>query len=480
MHIERSGRHGRGPIWQLWPLTLASVFLATPAGAQNAVAAPLLATTADVGLRRMNLDEARAYARAHQPRLLAARQRLVAAQSDARVPGAQWLPRIGAMGQVVGGTANNSTSTLLGTSVVDLPRIGGTKVEGTAEARPYATTGVALGIRQELLDFGRIAAEQNAATLASEVERFRVLGAGFDVDLGVEQAYFAVRAALSIAEASRGAYDRAVQHRDQARANVQSGMRPPIELTRAEADVARYEAGMVRANASVHVARSVFAVAVGVDDVELDAQVMPEESPELPALEAALRGAERGPALQEAQARLRAQAAETRRLELQTRPNLSATAAISARAGGATPSSGPVPWGDGWAPVVPNYDVGVVLTWPFLEPTLGRRADASRERERALSYESSATLRVQRGIIAAAYFDADVARQALAALTRGADAARANYEQAENRFRVGLGTSTELADAQALRTEADIQLAIGKFQVSKTRAVLQRAIAETP
>ncbi len=449
--------------------------------ARAADASPPVATAvADAPVRRMGLPEALSYARAHQPRLLAARQRLTAAASDARVPGAQWLPRVGGMAQLVGGTANNSTSTLLGTQVVDLPRIGGTKVEGTADARPYATTGVAVGIRQELFDFGRIAAERSAALLAADVERFRALGVGFDVDLGVEQAYFAVRASLAIAEASRGAYDRAALHRDQARANVQNGMRPPIELTRAEADAARYEAGMVRANASVHIARSAFAVAVGVDDLELDAEEVAEPSAELPALDVVLRAAERGPALREAQARVRAQAAETRRLELQTRPNLAATAAISARAGGATPSSGPVPWGEGWAPVVPNYDVGVVLSWPLLEPTFDRRADASRERERALSYETAAALRAQRGLIAAAYFDADVARRALSALVHGADAARANYEQAETRFRVGLGTSTELADAQALRTEADIQLAIGKFQVSRTRAVLRRALAEAP
>ena len=68
--------------------------------------------------------------------------------------------------------------------------------------------------------------------------------------------------------------------------------------------------------------------------------------------------------------------------------------------------------------------------------------------------------------------------QALGALQRGAEAARANYDQADNRFRVGLGTSTELADAQALRTEAEIQLAIGQFQVARTRAGLDRAIAE--
>ena len=430
------------------------------------------------GVRHMALDEARAFARSHHLGLVAARQRLLAAQRDAEVPGAQWLPRLGAMAQIVGSTANNSTATLLGTSAADLPRIGGTRIEQRADLQPYPSTAAAIGLRQELFDFGRIAAERNAAVLAGEVERFRVLSRALDVDLGLEQSYFAVLASVSIEDASRGAYERAAQHRDLARANVQSGLRPPIELTRADADVARYEAGMMRARASVHVARSVFAVAVGVDDVELDASGARSELAPLPTLAAVLATAAASPSVLEGRARTEAQRAATRALEAQTRPNLLATASLSGRAGGAPPSSGPLPYGDGWVPVVPNYDVGVVMTWPLVEPIWDRRAEASRAREQAFAFEAEAILKSQRGLISAAYHDAAVSQQTLGALRRGAEAARANYDQADNRFRVGLGTSTELADAQALRTEADIQLAIGTFQMARTRAALDRAIAE--
>jgi outer membrane protein TolC len=87
-------------------------------------------------------------------------------------------------------------------------------------------------------------------------------------------------------------------------------------------------------------------------------------------------------------------------------------------------------------------------------------------------------VRTQRAAIAASWQEADVAERSLDALERGAEAARANYDQAENRIKVGLGTATELADAQALRTDAEIQLAIGRFQMARTRSALERAIAE--
>ncbi len=448
-------------------LALAAL-LATLAGPAHAEEAP----------RRMSLEEARAFARTHQLRLLAARQRLVAAERDADVPGAQWLPRVGAMAQIVGSTTNNSTTTVLGNSAVDLPRIGATKVDSGADWQPYPSTAIGIGVRQELYDFGRIAAEKSAAVLASEVEKLRTATVTLDVDYGVEQSFFAVLAAVAIEEASRGAFERAVQHRDFARANVQSGMRPPIELTRAEADVARYEAGMVRAQAGVHVARSVLAVAVGSQDLELDASSSAPDARSLPPLPSVIGLAAASPTVLEAKARIGAQRGETDRLEAQTRPNLMVTAEISARAGGAQPSSGPVPTGDGWLPSVPNYSAGAVLTWPILEPFWGRRAAASRAREQAFAHEADQSLHSQRALISAAYHEAASTVQALGALQRGAEAARANYDQADNRFRVGLGTSTELADAQALRTEAEIQLAIGQFQVARTRAGLDRAIAE--
>jgi outer membrane protein TolC len=66
------------------------------------------------------------------------------------------------------------------------------------------------------------------------------------------------------------------------------------------------------------------------------------------------------------------------------------------------------------------------------------------------------------------------------ALERGVEAARANYEQADARFRSGLGNAVELADAEALRTQAEINLALGRFDVARARIAFARAIAEEP
>jgi outer membrane protein len=75
---------------------------------------------------------------------------------------------------------------------------------------------------------------------------------------------------------------------------------------------------------------------------------------------------------------------------------------------------------------------------------------------------------------------AQVAQVALVALRRSVDAARANYAQADARFKAGLGTSLELADAEAVRTDAEIQLAVGEYDIQRARAALARLLAEEP
>jgi outer membrane protein TolC len=200
----------------------------------------------------------------------------------------------------------------------------------------------------------------------------------------------------------------------------------------------------------------------------------------MPALDAAIAQAStRDPRVLGAMAELRAEEEHTRAIGAELRPDLGLTATISGRAGGAPPSGNGSPADqNGWLPNVPNWDAGVVLSWPLFDGTIVARRDASRAREQVrrdqltlIQYEHTATIRL-------AYEAVKVARTALPGLERSVDAARANYAQAEARFRSGLGTSVELADAEALRTEAEIQLALGQFQLARARSSFGRAIAE--
>lgn len=452
--------------------TLLALFIATIARAET-TAPP------EPSPRAIGLAEAIAYARAHQPAIRAALARIAAQKSVADIPRAEWLPRLGVTAQLFGATANQTTTSYVTTDLPDLPRIGGTRAVAKGTFRPYPSTLAGVGGNQEIFDFGRIAAQAAAQDALVTVEKERTATATLDVTFNVEEAYFAVFAAKSIVKASDDAYERARVHRDLAKAGVTAGLRPPIELTRAESELAKLDIGRIRARGNLSTAQTVLAAAVGAPDAALDVASAPPSPAEMPALNAAIQqAAARDPRLREALAQLHAEEAQTRAIGAELRPDLSATATLSGRAGGAPPSSGTAADGNGWIPNVPNWDVGLVLTWHLFDGVVNARKDASRAQEQVRREEIDLVHQEEVAAVREAYVAVDVAHDALPHLQRAVEAARANYDQADARFRAGLGTSVELADAEAVRTDADIQLALGQFELARARAAFGRAIAE--
>jgi len=455
-----------------WALGTALAAATASAHAQDAVAP-----------RAVTLQEARNYAHDHQPSLRAAIARIAAAKADAEVPRAQWYPQLGATAQIFLGSANNTTAQYLGSPAVDIPRIGASKGvnAATMSMTPYGSTLGAIGLGQEVFDFGRIAAQSAAADALVDVARHASDTTNLDVDFAVEESFYAVLAAKNVLDASQQAYDRTRTHRDFAKAGVASGMYPPIDLTRAEADLARFDLGRIRARGGVITAQALLAATVGAPDLMLDANGTLPAFRDVPTLQNAIdQAASRDPRVAEALAKVRAQQAHTRAIFAELRPDLSATATFSGRAGGQEPSNGPTANADfnGWLPTIPNWDVGLVFTWPIYDATVVARGHASEIKEAALRDDVQALKQALTANVQRAFVNVEVARDALPALERAATAAVANYEQADARFKAGLGTSVELADAEALRADTEIQLAIGKFELARARAALDRAIAE--
>jgi len=451
-------------------LLVAALALATPARAAESP-------------RAVTLQEARNYAREHQPSVRAAIARIAAAKADADVPRAQWYPQLGATAQVFFGSANNTTAQYVGSPAVDIPRIGGSKGVNAASMTmtPYGSTLGAIGLGQEVFDFGRIAAQSAAADALVEVARHASDTTNLDVDFAVEESFYAVLAAKNVLDASQQAYDRTKAHRDFAKAGVASGLYPPIELTRAEADLARFDIGRIRARGGVTASQAMLAAAVGSPDLMLDANGTLPASKDVPTLQDAIsQAAGRDPRVAEALAKVRAQQARTKAIFAELRPDLSATATFSGRAGGQEPSNGPTANADfaGWLPTVPNWDVGLVFTWPIYDATVVARGHASELKEAALRDDVEALKQSLSANVQRAFVNVAVTRDAVPALERAATAAIANYDQADARFKAGVGTSVELADAEALRADAEIQLAVGKFELARARAALDRAIAE--
>ena len=426
----------------------------------------------------MALSEALQYARAHQPTLAAAQARLAASLADAAVPGAAYYPRLGLTAQAFEATTNNTTATYLGVAPVDLPRIGATRVD-TRTWSPAASTIAALGLRQEIFDFGRIAAQEAVASAAVDAERGRADAARLDVDFSVENAFYVVLTAKGLRDVADSALQRSKLNHDTAAAGVAAQLRDPIELTRADADLARFQVARERAEDGLATAQAAFAAVVGVPDPLLDASGSASQPRPAPTPADALAQAlANDPGLHERRALLARQEASTRSLAAELRPDLSLSSTVSGRGGDALPSSG-VPGADGtWRPDVPNWDVGLVLTWPLFDQGVRAREAASGALEQARSAEIEEREQQLRARVQRAYLDFEAARRALPALEKSRAVAGANYEQAEARFKADLGSSTELADAQAVLAEAEGAVTVGHYDVSRARALLGRVVAE--
>ena len=451
----------------------AAVVIAWPSRA--AVAEPLVVAPARAS---MTLAEALAHARDHQPLIRSALARLRVRQSEARIPRAAWLPQIGATAQVLVGTANNTTASYLTVPEVDLPRIGGTRSSTGVNMTPSASTLVAVGIGQEIWDFGKLAAQTAAADALADESRADVRAVELDVALSVEESFDSVLAARGILGASEDAFKRSTAHRDFAQAGVKSGLRPPVDLTRAEADLALADVRRIRAANGVVAARSALAAAIGSDALQIDAAAAAREGATgSPGLDEALEVARhKNPALLAGLAQIRAQEATSRAIGREMLPNLFGMGTLSARAGGAAPSSGDVPVGQGWLPDVLNWHVGIVMQWNAFDATVLARRDVSRAREEQRRADLATTTSQVLLTVQRAYLDLQAAQDVIPGLAQSASAAQANQAQADARFRAGLGTVVELADAEALLVGAQLELAVGRFAADRARAQLGRAI----
>jgi outer membrane protein TolC len=437
-----------------------------------------MASTASAEPRAVTLKEAITYARAHQPSLAAARARAEVARAQAQLPRAAWSPKITAGAELLVGTTNNTTASYAGPLGFDIARIGGTPANATVSYDPHPSTLAGVGVRQEVYDFGRLGAQAAALDLFARSADEDAQSADLDLVLFVEESFYAVAGARAVEQAADAAVKRAQEHRDFANANVTAQLRPPIELTRAEADLARRQADHVKAAGALQAAQQVLAAAIGAPDPALDAGA-DDVSYAPPISEASLGDLDRRePALRAAIDALRGQHALTGAIEKELLPEVVLSAGVTGRAGGAPVATNPTPAGAGWLPDVPNYDALVAISWPLFDRTVDARAEISRRLEHQRAAEVDTRREQLRAAIAQAYADLDVAEKALPSLQRAVDAATANQQQADARFSKGLGTSVELADAEALLTDSQIQLAVGQFQRARARARLARVIAE--
>jgi outer membrane protein TolC len=259
------------------------------------------------------------------------------------------------------------------------------------------------------------------------------------------------------------------------KALTDQALRPGVDLSRAQAELAIAEVQLIRTQQNAAVACIELGQALG------DARMVITPAPG-PLLSGQPGGFPPSrvphPALIESDAAVTAAQKREQATKMEYLPRLDLVGAIWTRGSG-LPNNGKASPADGLAPDTPNWAAGITFAWPILE-TVGVRA---RARSEAANVQAAVARRAELGdlidaqVLSAASI-ADGARRVAAETPVALASARAAETQATARYKSGLASVLEVAEAQRLLTDAEIQDAEARLGVWSGLLLAARAAGD--
>ncbi|HEV8612806.1 MAG TPA: TolC family protein [Gemmatimonadales bacterium] len=419
----------------------------------------------------VTIEEAVHVALQNYPAIKAAMEGAAAAQAGVKLSRTSYLPRADFLWQSNRATRNNIFGLLLPQPIV--AGISGPVGFNDGDTAWGSATGMMLN--WEPFDFGlRKASVQSAEATAGraeagvEVSRLQVATATAD-------AFLSVVATEQSRRAARAAVERGRIFFDVVSARVQAGLRPGADAERARAELAVAESQLARAEEAVTAARIVLSQYSGLprDITVREGSLLQRPAP--PA--AAAQDVAQHPLAQEQRAAVDEAQARWRVLDRSYFPRFNLLADTYARGTGARTNGTTLGGFGGLGPTVKNWAVGLNITFPAFD----RSAIAARQ-ETELHRQLAETARYDRlSKELTAQFDRaqatlESARRVAQNTPIQLQAARAVEQQATARYRSGLAIIVEVADAQRLLTQAEIDDALARLNV--WRGLLAIAVAQ--
>jgi outer membrane protein TolC len=437
------------------------------------LAIPLLAGVAAAGQTvNLTLEQAVRKALDNYPSIRISREQMEAAAAGIRLARTAYLPRVDAHTQVDRATRNNVFGLLFPQNVI--PAISG-PVLGTNNFGTVWGSAVGVMAAWEPFDFG-LRAAQVAVAEADRVRSEAALNRSrFEVAVAAADSCMTLAAAAGTVRAARAGVERAGTVHRIIQAQVDAELRPGADVSRAAAEVAAARTQLIQAEQAADIARVAVSQYTGEnpDGLSVSApgfeRLPPEQVPQ-PA------GADMNPAVIEQDAAVAQARAQLRVLSRSFFPRFDAQAAAYARGTGARIDGTRLGGAHGLAPSVQNYAVGFSLTFPVSSlPGLRARQAAQSAAIRAETARRELIVRELRARWNAAVAALDGARRVAANIPSQVTAAHTAVQQATARYQAGLGNVTEVADAQRLLTQSEIDHALARLGV--WRALLHLAAA---
>jgi outer membrane protein len=418
-------------------------------------------------------DQALQYAVDHYPTVRAALEHINASTAGVGVAKSAYLPRLDSLWQSNRGTVNNIFGQVLPQSVIPamsgpvLPSASGGSVWGSATGALFSWEPLDFGLRQATVASTEAAvARARAGEALTRLEVQTAVGTAFLNIVGAQRAVAALQADVD----RRDLLSRAVH------TLVDNQLRPGAEASRSDAERAAAQTRLIQAQQAVTLTQITLARVMGVTTgpVAIDATTLVDHSPvEVPNAAATMH-----PFTQIRQAAVDVARAQEEVLSRTDLPRVYFQSSVFARGSGAN-ANGQLEGGfSGLGLDRANWAAGVQVVFPnvFDFTSLRARKSAAAASERAeVAFYDEAVLTVTGEQQAAAAMVQ--ATRAIAANTPVQLAAAQQSEaQAAARYQAGLASIVEVADAQSLLAQAEVQDQLARIDV--WRALLAQSVAQ--
>jgi outer membrane protein len=396
------------------------------------------------------------------PSIRVSQEQINAAAAAIQLARTAYLPRLDAVAQVNRATRNNVFGLLLPQSV--LPSMSGPVIGSNNFGSVW---GSAIGglVSWEPFDFGLRGANVATASAARAQSEAAVKRTQFEVAVATVDAYLTLVAAQETVRAAQAGVDRAQTVVISTTALVGAQLRPGADQSRAEAELAAARTQLIQAQQAIEISRATLSQFIGTDPSQI--AVVTGSLVELPPKQeptALNPGA--NPVMVEQVAAVEQARAQLRALERSYFPKFYLQGAAYARGTGAETNGERLGGLNGLAPNYQNYALGFTVTFPIFDlPSLRAREaaqSATIRSQAARSEQIAVDLRAQWNRAAAAL---NGARSIAANTPVQASAARVAVQQATARYQAGLGNIDELAEAQRLLTQAEIDDVLARLSV---------------
>jgi outer membrane protein len=421
----------------------------------------------------LTLDQAVDFGLANYPAVRASMERALASKEGVTLSRTTYLPRTDLLWQSNRATRNNIFGLLFPQPVV--PPMSGPVLSSTTDRGVWGSAAGIL-LSWEPFDFGYRGANVDLARAAEGRANAELALTKLDIAGVVGDAFLRLAAAQQQVKAAEADVDRRQVLATSIHALVKEELRPGADASRADAELAAAKIQLIRAQEFERESEATFAELLGVSDskVAINADSLLATPPTSYASQSTLTD---HPAAQVANSNVFETKAREKVLSKSYYPRFNLQGSFSGRGSGANPDGTFASGTDGLNLMRHNWAVGLTASFSVLDfPSLHfkKQIEQSNERAQRAEYDKTLqTLTAQSERAKAAYDSAVLISQNTPVEL---EAARLGETQANTRYQAALAPILEVAEAERLLLQAEIEDNLARLTV--WRAMLGEALAQ--